>query len=425
MKIREDFLHYLWKLKKIDFSDLTTTDGEPVSIIQSGTNNSDSGPDFFNAKVRISDTVWVGNIEIHVYASDWLKHNHQNDPAYNNVILHVVYDNDVNIKFNNGVNVPTIEIKDRIPKGYLRKYKLLKKNEGWIPCDSRILDINTLTVVNTLEKAIIDRLTQKTLRVRELFHAVNSDWNQTFYIFLSRYFGMKVNADAFEMLSKSIDYKIVLAEKDSLHKLEALLFGQAGFLNEEFEEEYPLSLQKSYQHLETKYNLNSIPISVWKFSKLRPANFPTIRIAQMASVLFKSENIFRQILEIEDLDKIKSLFKIEVSGYWLEHYKFGEKSTFKKKRFGKNAINILIINTIVPLLFFYGEYNNIEAYKSRAVELLSKIEPESNSIINAWKKLNIPVKSAYDSQALLQMKLNNCDSFKCLECPIGNEIMNN
>ncbi len=422
--IKEDFLHYLWKMKKIDFSNLTTSSGDEVTVIDSGKYNTDAGPDFFNARIKINDTLWAGNIEIHVFSSDWLKHKHHLDAAYNNVILHVVYEEDIKLKSNTGTDLPTIELKNRIFKNDIKNYKLLRFNQNWIPCEQLVNSVSGIAKISSLEKALTDRLMNKTQRLRGILTEKNEDWEEAFYIFLARYFGMKTNSDAFEMLAKKLPYKVILKEKDDFNKIEALLYGTAGMLNELFSDQYPLFLKNEYQHLKNKYGLQAMPVSMWKFSKLRPSNFPTIRISQFAGILLTQSHLFRNVFECDDLECIKKIFSTEASSYWTQHYIFDEKSITRKKVLGKNSIEILIINTVIPALFYYGHLNNEMAYKEKAVEYLLQLPAENNSIIKKWKKLGFEVNSAYDSQALLELKQNYCDKSKCLDCPVGNELMN-
>ena len=422
--IKEDFLHYLWKLKKFDLSNLISSGGQKLSIIDFGTYNTDSGPDFFNAKVQIDDTLWAGNIEMHIRSSDWIKHNHQLDKAYNNVILHVVYEDDLSISTQYDVKIPTLELKNRIFKNDLKNYKLLRFNKDWVSCQKLFNNSSEFSRIRAVEKALTDRLLIKSSRLKNILTNKDNDWNNAFFVYLARYFGMKVNADAFEMLAGSLPYKTILKEKDELIKIEALLFGQSGLLEEEFEDDYPKSLKQEYKHLKKKYKLSPIPVSIWKFSKLRPANFPTIRIAQLAKLLFENTAIFGSIIKSEDIDSIKRLFRVKVSDYWLNHYLFDEESTYRQKSFGKSAIDVLMINTVVPTVFLYGLLENNEQYKQKAVDYLSEIAPESNSTINKWSDLGFSISSAYDTQALLELKQNYCSKYRCLECPIGNDLMN-
>ena len=422
--IKEDFLHYLWKLKKFDLSNLMTSNGHDINIINFGTYNTDSGPDFFNAKVKIDDTLWVGNIEIHVHSSDWIKHNHQFDKAYNNVILHVVYEDDISIRTQSNIKIPTLELKNRIFKNDLKNYKLLRFNKDWVSCQKLFDSSSPFSKLRAIEKALTDRLLSKSSRLKDIYNRKDSDWNEAFFIFLARYFGMKVNADAFEMLANSIPYKAILKENDQLLKIEALLFGQSGLLDRDFKDEYPNKLKKEYAHLKIKYNIEPIPVSIWKFSKLRPPNFPTIRIAQLAKLLFDNKGFFSKIIESDSLKNIKYLFKAKVSGYWINHYMFDEESKARQKSLGNSAIDILMINTVVPTIFLYGLLENSEGHNQKAIDYLSEIAPEKNSVINKWIDLGFNVSSAYDTQALLELKQSYCRKYRCLECPIGNDLMN-
>jgi hypothetical protein len=267
-------------------------------------------------------------------------------------------------------------------------------------------------------------LINKSEHLKSILDDKQNNWDEAFYIFLARYFGMKTNLDAFEALAKKLPYKIILKEKDDLNKIEALLFGQAGMLNELFVDEYPLFLKNEYEHLKNKYNLAPVPTSIWKFSKLRPLNFPTIRISQFANILFNQNHIFRNVFECNNIDCLIKIFKTQTSQYWENHFIFDEQSINKKKSIGKKSIEVLIINTVVPALFYFGYINNETLYKEKAIDLLINLPAENNSIINKWKNLNININSAFDSQALLELKQNYCDKKRCLECPIGNEIMN-
>jgi hypothetical protein len=423
--IKEDFLYYLWNLKRFDLSDLKTTDGNDIMIEKSGFRNNGSGPDFFEAKIRIGDTVWFGSVEIHVFASDWDKHAHEIDPAYNNVILHVVYENDKNVKTESGHVLPTLELKNRIRKSDVKNYKLLRFSNDWIPCEKLISNVRKISKDMTLERMIIDRMLKKSSKMKEYLSSTTYDWSESFYIFLSSYFGMNTNAFAFERLSLSLPLNLISKENYSLQKIEALLFGQAGFLNQTFKDEYPEILKIEYNHLKSKYNLIQNPISIWNFGKLRPQNFPTIRIAELAALLHKIPVLFDKIIQFESLEEIRKIFRIVTSEYWESHYTFDTSSTKKRKNIGENSIDILIINAVLPSIFLYSHETAQFQYKELALKLLENIPGEKNSVVDKWKELGFYVQSAYDSQALLELKKNNCDLHKCLDCPIGNDIMNN
>lgn len=422
--IKEDFLHYLWNLKRFDLSNLKTTDGNEIMIEKSGFRNNGSGPDFFESKIRIGDTLWFGSVEIHVFASDWDKHAHEKDPAYNNVILHVVYENDKNVKTDNGSVLPVLELKNRISKSDVKNYKLLRYSKDWIPCEKQISNVRKISKDMTLERMIIDRMLKKSSKMKEYLSSNSNDWSESFYIFLSSYFGMNTNAFAFEKLAVSLPLILISKENYSLQKIESLLFGQAGFLNQNFKDTYPENLKEEYNHLKSKYNLVQNPISIWNFGKLRPRNFPAIRIAELAALLHKIPVLFDKIIQTESLEEIRKMFKINTSEYWDSHYTFDISSANKRKSIGENSIDVLIINAVLPAIFFYGHETAQFQYKELSLMLLEKIQSEKNSVVDKWKELGFHVKNAYDSQALLELKKNNCDLHKCLDCPIGNDIMN-
>lgn len=422
--IKEDFLYYLWNLKRFDLTDLKTFDGSEIVIEKSGFRNNGSGPDFFEAKIRIGDTVWFGSVEIHVYSSDWDKHAHEVDPSYNNVILHVVYENDKNVKTQSGNILPVLELKNRISKSDVKNYKLLRFSKDWIPCEKQISNVRKISKDMALERMIIDRMLRKSSRMKEFLSSTTNDWSESFYIFLSSYFGMNTNAFAFERLAISLPLNLISKENNSLQKIEALLFGQAGFLNQNFKDDYPEILKEEYNHLKSKYNLVQNPISVWNFGKLRPQNFPAIRIAELAAMLHKNPVLFDKIIQIESLEEIRKIFRLNTSEYWESHYTFDILSTTKKKNIGENSIDILIINAVLPAIFLYGHETAQFVYKDLALKLLENIPGEKNSVVEKWKELGFIVQNAYDSQALLELKKNNCDLHKCLDCPIGNDIMN-
>jgi len=422
--IKEDLLIYLWNLKRFDLSNLRTIDGNEILIEKSGFRNNGSGPDFFEAKIRIGETIWCGSVEIHVYASDWDKHHHENDFAYNNVILHVVYENDKNIKTQSGIVLPVLELKNRISKSDIKNYKLLRFSKDWIPCEKQIYNVRKISKDQTLERLIIDRMLRKSSKMKEYLSSNTNVWSESFYIFLSSYFGMNTNALAFERLAISLPLNVISKENNSLQNIEALLYGQAGFLNQNFKDEYPKVLKEEYNHLKSKYNLIQNPISIWNFGKLRPQNFPTIRIAELAALLHKNTILFDKLIDTENLEEIRKIFRIDTSEYWESHYTFDISSNKKRKSLGANSIDVLIINAVLPAIFLYGHETDQFNYKELALKFLENISGENNSIINRWEKLGFNVKNAYDTQALLELKKNNCDLHKCLDCPIGNDIMN-
>jgi hypothetical protein len=421
----EEFLHHIWKFKLFDQMQLTTTDNEPVEILKAGDHNFDSGPDFFNAKIKIGNTLWAGNVEVHINASDWKKHKHQNDNAYDNIILHVVNNADEHLNRKSGEKIPTIEIKNRIDRKLLHNYLRFKAGHSWIPCEKQIPEVPSLIIQSAIDKHVIERLERKSLSVLSSLNLNHNNWEETFYQLLARNFGFKTNAEPFELLAKSLPSMIPAKHKNSLFQLEALLYGQAGMLEKHFEDKYPLSLQNEYVFLKQKYRLSSIDNHLWKFLRLRPVNFPTVRISQFASLIFNSTHLFSKIVETDRPEDLKKLLDISVSEYWETHYMFDKKTPLKSKNLGADGINNIIINTVVPFLFVYGKQKGDEKYITRALNFLEHTEGENNSVISQWKKLKLPVDTSYSTQGLLQLKNEYCSQKKCLKCNIGNYLIKN
>lgn len=419
----EDFLYFLWRFKRFDFNDLRTTTGEAITLIALGEYNTHAGPDFLNAKIKIGDTLWAGNVEMHLFASDWLKHKHQEDAAYENVILHVVYEADEVIKYKDGTAIPALELRKRIPSNLLSQYLKLLHNEYWIPCQHQFHNVSDFTKSLWYDRLLIERLEEKTKAIKMALDRNTGDWEETFYQFMARNFGLKVNAEPFEHLARSLPHITLAKHKNSLFQLEALLFGQAGLLSEEFDDDYPNQLKKEYQFLKTKHQLTPIPVASWRFLRLRPANFPTIRLAQFATLVYQSTHLFSKILKINTFKEIEELLKVQLSDYWLTHYTFDSESDKRNKSLGKTTIRLIIINTIVPFLFLYGKETANDDYKDKALQLLEELPAEKNSIINKWKDLGVVSSSAYHTQALLQLKNVYCSKSRCLECSVGNALL--
>lgn len=360
MSIKEDLLHYIWRTKRFEISSLQTTTGESIEIQDFGKHNPNAGPDFLNAKVKIGDTLWAGNVEMHINSSDWIKHQHNKDRAYDNVILHVVLEEDLTIYRGTGEVIPCLELRKKIPLRLANTYQKLKHNEHWIPCQHHFYEVNDMTKNMWLDRMMVERLELKTKMIELELARNNNDWEETFYWFLARNFGVKVNAEPFEWLAKSLPLKILAKHKNNLHQVEALLFGQAGLLNESLKDEYPQSLLKEYEFLKQKHRLQPIAGVSWKFMRLRPANFPTIRIAQFATLIHQSIHLFSKILEADTIEQIEQLFRVKLSDYWSTHYVFDKISTERNKSLGRSTIHLLIINTIAPFLFFYGSQRGVD-----------------------------------------------------------------
>jgi hypothetical protein len=421
--VKEDFLHYVWKYKLFDTSNLLTANNEAVTIINSGQHNTDAGPDFFNGKVVIDSTTWAGNIEIHINSSDWLTHKHQHDKAYENVVLHVVFNDDKVIYDVNNNLIPTLELKDLINSDLIAKNNYLQVSKDWIACQNQIAAVDSFTINTWLNRLAVERLERKSEEIQFTLQQNKNDWEQTFYQYLFKYFGLKVNALPFEQLA--INTSVKIADKhNQLISIEALYYGQSGFLEDKIRDDYYVRLQKEYQFLKAKFSLQPIDKSLWKLLRLRPANFPAIRISQLAKLLSNETRLFAKILDAASVKEIEKLFKTETSEYWKTHYQFGvvaEKSSTKKV--GKTLINSLIINVVVPFLFVYGKQKQDEKLMDKALTFLENVNSESNSIITKWKELAIVSENAMQSQALLELKNNYCSQKKCLNCNVGSKIL--
>jgi hypothetical protein len=421
----EDLFQYIWKMKLFKTSNLLTTEGESVEIINVGTHNFNAGPDFLNSKIKIGNTVWVGNVELHVKSSDWVLHKHQDDPAFKNIILHVVYQNDFSLSDSYGNPMKTLVLKDHIDKEVIQNYQTFKENKTKIPCANSIASVPIEIIRTNLEKLIVSRLERKSLQIEKLLIDHKNNWEQSFYLQLASNFGFKVNQIPFELIAQSIPLSVLAKHKSNIHQLEALLFGQAGLLNDSFEENYPQLLQNEYTYLKKKYQLNGIDSHLWKFSRMRPVNFPTIRIAQFAALVHHSSHLFSKIISSQNPDELIKLFKVTASTYWDTHYTFQKTTAQLKKNIGKSAIENLIINTIVPFVFIYGRHYGNESKCELSLNLLEKINPEKNNITQIWTDIGVKAENSLHSQALIELKNNHCDLKKCLQCSIGYYIIKN
>lgn len=420
--VPEEFLHYVWEQMLFFHEGARTVDGEPVQVVSPGVKNSDSGPDFFDARIRIDDTVWAGNVEIHPKASDWIRHNHHQDKSYDNVVLHAVEVADSQIVRSNGEKVPTLVLE--YPEQYRRNYQKLLDSKSWIACQDQFFRITPQELQLYYSKWLNERLVIKTREIAQRME-VNKDWNETFYQLLARMFGFKVNALPFELLTRALPLHILLKHKNSLFQMEALLFGTSGLLNEQLlGDDYYLELRNEYSFLYRKYQLRPLEAHIWKFMRLRPVNFPTLRIAQLASLICNTEGLFSRIMEMASLDEMKKLFHARSSSYWDTHYRFNKPSASSETHeLGETAVHMLIINVAVPFMMVYANLMNKDYLRERALEFLQELPPEDNSIIRKWKELGIEAHCAYETQALLQLKNMYCDRKKCLYCRIGSNLV--
>lgn len=420
--MKEELLHYVWRLRRFNHQSLHTTKSESLEIIQPGTYNSHAGPDFLDARIRIGSTLWAGHVEMHLKASDWYRHQHEKDPAYQNVILHVVLHNDIEVT-HNGSSLPCLVLQSRISKKLVGEYHRLQHNEYWIPCQTQLAEVATTTRNLWLDRLLVERLEQKTAKITQRLEYLKNNWETTFYQYLARNFGFNVNADAFEELARSLPLLLLDRYRHNRIQFEALLFGQASLLEGPFEETYPKKLQREYHFLQHKHQLEPIPASMWRFLRLRPANFPTIRLAQFAALLFQTEHLFDKALSAQNIAEVHHLFDVQLSPYWHRHYQFGKPAPAKKKKIGKKSVELLLINTIIPFLFLYGKLRGPAHLQARALSFLESLPPENNVIIRKWKELGMEPISAYRTQALLQLRQQYCTKKRCLECAIGCAIL--
>ena len=412
----ERLLHYVWKYKLYTATPLITTEGRPVQVIDPGMQNTDAGPDFFNAKIKIDGTLWVGSVEIHDKSSDWLLHHHDTDKAYDCVILHIIGFNDFQPVRTNGNPIPQMLL--TVPENILRSIDWLLYREAALPCLDHITGIAPLHIACWMEALLSERLERKTHDIFLLLDAYQTDWNEVFYITLTRNFGFGVNNDAFERLAKSLPLRCIQKQRNSHSQIEAMLFGQAGMLEENDDHDYRL-LQREYDFLRHKFGLSPMEDFVFKNLRTRPVNFPYLKVAQLAALWVRYDTLFSAILEARSTGEIKKYFRIPPSGYWETHYHFRYASPRKEKTIGENALNILLINTVVPMLFAYGLHNKRPEYCERATRLLESIPPEKNTIVTTFYNAGITVRHAGDSQALIQLKREYCEKKKCLYCRIG------
>lgn len=417
--MKESILHYIWQFRLFPVQDLKTTDGQTVEIIDPGKPNTDAGPDFFNAKIKIDNTLWAGNIEIHSLSSDWVRHHHTTDKAYDNVILHVVNKADANVFRTNGDSVAQLEL--AVPDHIRINYDELLREKKWIPCADKIHQVPLFLVNDWKNSLLVERLEQKTEMIETLLSQSNNHWEEAFYVSMARSFGFGTNSEAFERLARSLPMSILAKHKDNIFQLEAMLFGQAGLLENTVNDEYQLNLQKEYRFLQSKYQLKPIESSEWKLLRLRPDNFPHVRLSQFAALIHRSTKLFSKIIKSDNLQVMRGLFICEVSDYWKKHFLFGKESSVSGKRLGSKSIDILLINTVVPFLFAYFKKKNSD--NDIALKLLELIPAEKNVIIRKWMELGIGAFSAFDSQALLQLKKKYCDEKKCLRCRIGHKVL--
>jgi hypothetical protein len=417
----EDFLHFVWQFGLFDRNNLKALTGEEIDIITIGQYNSDAGPDFFNARIRINGIEWAGNVELHLRSSDWNKHGHTNDSAYNNVILHVIEEYDINIFNKSGTKIPAIKL--QFNKLLLENYLKLYGSVNSIACSRHLPNINADTLGLFLPSLAIERLEQKTIEIKEKLKASGNNWEDVFYKTLARNFGFRINSLPFAMLADAVPLLALAKQKNNLLQIEAMFFGQSGLLPKKAEHPYIKSLQAEYAFLKSKFNLNPLQKDIWKYLRVRPVNFPTVRIAQFAALIHQSTALFSKIMEQESMESVFILFSVTASEYWNTHYSFETPSPDEPKTLGKESLQTIIINTVVPFVFLYGQEKGKEDVSDRAVRFLESLPSENNKIIRLWLDAKAKSKNAMESQALIQLYNNYCLTHKCLNCQIGTSII--
>ncbi|MFL1011283.1 DUF2851 family protein [Flavisericum labens] len=422
--MQEDFLHYIWKHRKFQISNFNTTSGEYIAVVSTGQHNFNSGPDFFNAQLKIDDQLWAGNVEIHVKSSDWFLHNHEQDPIYDNVILHVVWEHDTEVFRKDNTPIPTLQLKDYVDDDILDNYnKLFSRQNRWINCENDFNSVDDFVLSHWKERLFFERLERKSETIKTLLDASKNDWEAVLFKMLAKNFGLKVNGEPFMSMAQSFDFSILRKTQSNLLTLEALFIGQSDLLSTDAEGTYHKSLVDEYNFLKQKFKLNNRQVAPVQFFRLRPPNFPTIRLSQLANLYYEHQNLFSKVNEAKCLDDFYDIFNVSTSDFWKTHYTFKKESKSSEKKLTKSFIDLLVINTILPLKLSYAKHKG-ESKVDAIVKVASAIKSEKNSIVEKFNGLRSISQSALDSQALIQLKTSYCDKHKCLQCAVGNQLLN-
>jgi hypothetical protein len=422
--MREEFLHFIWLYQLFDHSRLKTEEGEVLLVLQPGVLNTHSGPDFSEARIRIGENIWVGNVEIHIKSTDWYAHNHHLDDAYNNVMLHVVYEDASPNGEKPKPNIPVLNLKGRIDLNKYLEWQKLVNRPDWIPCTSTINTVPEIVKLQAIERMSVERLERKTEQVNQLQNKHYGNWEKTLFIMLARSLGAKVNAEPFQLLAELLSLNEIKKLKDKDLSIEAMLYGTAGLLIEAPQDEYTKALSNEYEFLKHKFKLEEMNPAQWKFMRMRPANFPSLRIAQLAAILNQWEKLSDQLFYHSSAKNLEKVLRQPVHPYWKTHYRFGNTSKEKTDKIGKTMVNNIIINTFVPFLYAYGKAHDNESLREAALETLQQISPEKNNIISKWKALDINPENAFETQGLIELKNQYCAFKKCLTCKIGVWLLN-
>lgn len=416
--MKEDFLHYLWKFRKFDTSGLLTSNKETLTILHPGQYLQLAGPDFFNAQVVIGNQQWAGNVEIHVQSSDWYLHHHENDEAYENVILHVVWQHDTEVFRKNNTEIPVLELRHYVDQQTLQNYHSLLFPKSWIYCEKQLAQTDAFVINNWLERLFLERLERKATFIETLLEQTRCDWEAVLFYLLARNFGLNTNGEVFFKIARTIPFSVIRKESSTAENMEALLFGKAGLLETEKEDHYFHVLTSRFSYLSDKYQLETIASEPVQFFKHRPDNFPTIRLSQLANLYALRKQLFSEIIAAFSVKDMYAIFKIQVSEYWQTHYQFDRESPKKAKSLSKDFINLIIINTVIPIKFAYAKSLG-KAISEDLIYLLQEVDAENNTIVQKFATFGIKAENAFQTQALLQLKTDYCDKIRCLDCAIG------
>ena len=421
--MKEEFLHHVWKFKNFRFLDLKTSKGEPVILFSTGAHNPNEGPDFLNARIKIADQLWAGNVEIHVKSSDWYLHGHEKDNNYANVILHVVWEDDVAVFRKDNTAIPALVLKEVVSETTLHNYQhLFHSTKTFINCEKQIYAVDDFSVKNWLERLYFERLEEKSEIVMQELQATKNDWEAVLFRLLMKNFGLYVNGASFYSIATAAGYAMVRKIRNNVLLLEALFFGLAGFLDDASEDHYTNNLREAYTFLKQKFGISGTGIIKPKFAALRPANFPTIRLAQLAMLYHTHQNLFSGIMAATTLKAYNTIFAVKTSPYWTTHYTFGKSTLKRAKKLTPAFVQLLVINTVLPLRFCYAKHRG-EDHNEDIIRLIKALKPENNTIIEKYKTMQVNVPSAMESQALLQLYRKYCTKHKCLQCAVGNRLI--
>lgn len=422
--MKEDFLHYIWKFRKFDALNLKTAQGELITIVKTGDYLELSGPDFFNSLITIGNQKWAGNIEIHLKSSDWYLHNHEKDPAYANVILHVVWENDTAIFREDNTEIPVLVLKEYVSKETVESYNALVSPKSWISCERQLKEIDDFVFKNWQERLFFERLERKSKFIFQLLEETNQDWEAVLFCLLAKNFGLNTNGNSFFQIAKAIPFSVIRKESFEIENLEALFFGISGLLETEKEDVYYKDLKFRYFYLLHKYQIEKTYVDPLQFFKLRPDNFPTIRLSQLAGLYHTYQNLFSKIIDLKSVKNVYNLLSVSASSYWHCHYQFDKESPKKSKTLSKSFLDLLIINTIFPLQFAYSNMMG-ESPAEDLIDFINEVASEKNAIIDKFNSFGIQSKSAFESQTLLELKNEYCNQKACLKCAFGLELLKN